>query len=817
MSRKRRSEYEENFNRWCSSEEEGENWDDDIYDYDEQADQNQDWNRSSPPKRQRLDDDDLSQQDYGYCPPASPYQVQREQGHHSSRLRNRDDHESGFGAGGGNFYGENFERRLSPQRYRDHYMPNDYVDYDYSPRSVSPSLNHPRYSDHQRASYGTSDRRSYNSASSRSSYSDDYYHTDDRSTCRNPEYVKNRTRSRSPRRRESVSPGRRDSRTVSEHEYPNRSHRNRFSESRSYDDYYHQDQHHSVHSESVSQRHQQNSRDQYHHATGQGPPPERTAKEKAERRPVNMTSTFECDEYPQNSRNLHANPQTSREAERRSAKVTPTSTKCDEYPQNSRNLHANPQTSREAERRSAKVTPTSTKCDEYPPNNRNRRANRQTSTETERGSANVTPNSTKCDEYPPNSRKRRPLQLLEADDGSETDPLASFDQEDFVSLQKEQVINSKKARKTKNTVSKRAKKGKTMPSNRDHEKVMKNDSPRQSTPVDESQIPDISRHFNDLSNVAESSEPINIFETESTMSKCPLCDIVLTTDSKEQHLIAHHSKRFACHLCTDVFEVPEDVSTHIAEIHQLKQHSSSQSSTEESNPIRTIFKKYNMSITSYKFNRMISNLRLKEVEIPGNGFCFTSAVLVALREQGVEKTYNNFAIEVMHEIRTHSSTYSWTKTNDGQETSASASDAAIKACEDFIQAGIFTDEYVDLCIGSAANSLGINLNIIHKNKQTYNLIAHDCTRYPSAINIFLVFHQKNPKHLDAHYNCLTSAEFYKTNKDEISELVIQRLPTANDNHSDMIMAQRLSRQFQNEFQGRRKTRSSKSFPNNEER
>ena len=122
-----------------------------------------------------------------------------------------------------------------------------------------------------------------------------------------------------------------------------------------------------------------------------------------------------------------------------------------------------------------------------------------------------------------------------------------------------------------------------------------------------------------------------------------------------------------------------------------------------------------MFLSTSKFNKLKSSQKLTEVEMPGNGFCFTSALLVALWEQGVEKTFESLAIEIMHEIRTHSSKYTWTKTT--QVTSVSASDSAIKACEDFIQAGIFTDEYVDLCIGSAANALSINLNIIHK-KQT---------------------------------------------------------------------------------------------------
>ena len=370
-----------------------------------------------------------------------------------------------------------------------------------------------------------------------------------------------------------------------------------------------------------------------------------------------------------------------------------------------------------------------------------------------------------------------------------------------------------------------------LPENCDHERknatknaVDKRDSPvqspRHSTPNDGdgSEVTNMSDHFNDVLNVVESSQPV-MDTADPTMIKCPLCDN--TMNNVEEHISLYHAKRYACHLCSDVFALPEEFSTHIAEIHQYMQHSSSQSSTEESNPIRIVFKNEKMFLSTSKFNKLKSSQKLTEVEMPGNGFCFTSALLVALWEQGVEKTFESLAIEIMHEIRTHSSKYTWTKTT--QVTSVSASDSAIKACEDFIQAGIFTDEYVDLCIGSTANALGINLNIIHKNKQTYNLIAHDCMRYTSVVNIFLIFHQNDAKHLDAHYNCLTSAEFYKNNKKEISELVIQRPADADAEdprtRKDLLYAQKLSReQYEADLAARQRiTRSSKSKPSKEER
>ena len=96
-------------------------------------------------------------------------------------------------------------------------------------------------------------------------------------------------------------------------------------------------------------------------------------------------------------------------------------------------------------------------------------------------------------------------------------------------------------------------------------------------------------------------------------------------------------------------------------------------------------------------------------------------------------------------------------------------------------------------------------------------------RYTSVVNIFLIFHQNDAKHLDAHYNCLTSAEFYKTNKKEISELVI-RWPADADaedprTRKDLLYAQKLSReQYEADLAARQRiTRSSKSKPSKEER
>ena len=953
MDHKRRSDHYQSVCKSLDYSEEDERCNDDFYDY-EQANQNQDWNRSSPPKRQRLDDDDLSQQDYGYCPPASPNQVQREQGHHSSRLRNPDGHEflsPGFGGiGGGNFNGENFERRLSPQRYRDHYRPKDYVDYDYSSRSVSPSLNHPRYSDNQRASYGipgTSDGRSYNNASSsRSSCSDHYYKTgvpyrEDRSGYRrNLSSPENRTPSSSPKGPDffpfdtrSSPDGRSRVFSNSEQqydEYHNRSQRSWFSESRNRDSFNHHQQQRTPanqnsgyytdsqgppslpqwkrHSTELQNRpafvhdverpfpasaeghstepafvqHRHGERHGNIRLPSETPPPPYAQGHSTE--PQNRPA-FVQHRHGKRHENFHLSSETppppyarghSTEPQNRPAVVQ------HRHGERHGNVHLPSETppppyarghSTEPQNRPAVVHDAERYENVHPTGQGVLPPGRTTSTEAvkievltpERSStyhnlpSDIDQN--KCD---PNSRNPppsavitiSPLQRLEDDDegcATATCPENSPKRKK-VPLQKKNVNSTNASKAKPKSVSKGGRGGATggrkvnvtkdlnisSPSpgtsvpfnvteeilfkNRDHDRkivtkisVDKRDSPlqspRRSTPNDDdgSEVPNMSDHFNDVSNVVESSQPI-VDAAEKTMSKCPLCNKVM--NNIEEHLSLYHSKRFACYLCRDVFELAEEVSTHIAEIH----HASSQSSTEESNPIRVVFRKEKMSLTTYKFNRLKSGQKFTEVEVPGNGLCFTSAVLVGLWEQGVEKTYDKLVMEIMHEIKTHSPKYSWNKTNNDQVTSVSVNKTAVKACEDFIQSGIFLDEeYVDICIGSAANAFGINLNIIHKNRQNYNLKEHDCRRYPSATNIFLIFHQ-DAKRFDAHYNCLTSAEFYKTNKEEISQLMIQR-QALDDTEKDMLLAQKLSgEQYEEDLAARqRKTRSSKSLPNNEER
>ena len=86
----------------------------------------------------------------------------------------------------------------------------------------------------------------------------------------------------------------------------------------------------------------------------------------------------------------------------------------------------------------------------------------------------------------------------------------------------------------------------------------------------------------------------------------------------------------------------------------------------------------------------------------------------------------------MNEVEYHLGAYRWTDHESQQRNNQSDEQAVLKACEDFLQCGDYSNEYADICVGSASNALGINLNIFHRNTDNkVVLYTHDCFRYKS--------------------------------------------------------------------------------------
>ena len=79
---------------------------------------------------------------------------------------------------------------------------------------------------------------------------------------------------------------------------------------------------------------------------------------------------------------------------------------------------------------------------------------------------------------------------------------------------------------------------------------------------------------------------------------------------------------------------------------------------EEDNIIRKAFMLSTKGLfTCYKFSKLLRDNNFHEVIVPGNGYCYISALLITLVEQGVNKEMAVLAHEVMTEIRNHTRFY----------------------------------------------------------------------------------------------------------------------------------------------------------------
>ena len=73
--------------------------------------------------------------------------------------------------------------------------------------------------------------------------------------------------------------------------------------------------------------------------------------------------------------------------------------------------------------------------------------------------------------------------------------------------------------------------------------------------------------------------------------------------------------------------------------------------TESSLTLREHFKNAKDSmLSSYLFKRKFKALDLQQVEVPGNGYCFLSSILIALGETGMTKTLEQLSIQISEEL-----------------------------------------------------------------------------------------------------------------------------------------------------------------------
>ena len=266
-----------------------------------------------------------------------------------------------------------------------------------------------------------------------------------------------------------------------------------------------------------------------------------------------------------------------------------------------------------------------------------------------------------------------------------------------------------------------------------------------------------------LSRPVSPSPEIPGFETPPTLHSSP----------RHQSASVEGNDKIEC-LCP--FECgfqPSEIT--LMKLHILEEHSPNQNcgtdkkTIEEENIVRKTFLSTPRGLlTTSKFNKLLRESNYYEVIIPGNGFCFISALLISLAEQGIVKQMAVLAHDVMTEIRNHLRFYREFDDSSSEET-------FLELCSDFFQRGAYTLDVADLCIGATANALGVNLNIIQKNQKTFSLTCYDCTRYKSNRNVFILLYPssvKRGKNLDAHYNCYVNKQYFKENEAEIMSRIV---------------------------------------------
>ena len=295
------------------------------------------------------------------------------------------------------------------------------------------------------------------------------------------------------------------------------------------------------------------------------------------------------------------------------------------------------------------------------------------------------------------------------------------------------------------------------------------------------------KHQMQTSNLANNShdvqdEQVNAFNTieenanensqEEPSVTCPYCQISLHNNVvlKEHIDDMHRQKLFPCHLCDFTTTDKDTFANHIVSWHQVAQ-AVQEGESILGHPLLEVFSKTtDMAWSSLK--KVMNQLDLVKVEVPGNGFCFISSLLVALAEQGINKNYDILSIDIMNEIdRYYESMIDETGFSLGNKEDFS------QICASFFEEGNYTHEYVDVCIGSAANALGINVTIFQRTVNSVMKINQTCEKFKSKVHVCLIFHnrQKCKKNNDCHYNPILHRQYYKKNEQAVkSRMVVTR-------------------------------------------
>ena len=183
--------------------------------------------------------------------------------------------------------------------------------------------------------------------------------------------------------------------------------------------------------------------------------------------------------------------------------------------------------------------------------------------------------------------------------------------------------------------------------------------------------------------------------------------------------------------------------------------------------------------TKYMFNKMLSDFNLELAGVPPNGYCFLSSMSITLKEHGIELTASNLAVQVMNHMRAHSSTYM----EFALDYDKISEEEFIAKCAKFFEEADYTHEYVDICINTVADALGVNILIFQKN-ESYVSMTEVFPRSPYGYgygsNIFVYLNFDPPKSrkgkriFNAHYSCYLKKQYYKPMKKHIQNQYVLR-------------------------------------------
>ena len=185
--------------------------------------------------------------------------------------------------------------------------------------------------------------------------------------------------------------------------------------------------------------------------------------------------------------------------------------------------------------------------------------------------------------------------------------------------------------------------------------------------------------------------------------------------------------------------------------------------------IKSTFASNPKGLSLSQFDKLFKRNGMKLVTVPGNGFCFISCVLVTLAEQGINKSLDVLSVEIMIEITNHLAHYK----QYGNKTDMTM---FLAKCADYFQKGIYDSDAVDICIGAAANALGINVHVLQKSndKKRVHMSSFLCL-HSSSTDIYLHYYpgKLKGKSLDAHFNCYVNKDYYKKNSKSIASRIVR--------------------------------------------